>query len=201
MNRPKNLRAIDQKSFTTKNRKDFVARKHGIKSQQVYSFILTLVVIAFGVAFLVYNETLYGSIVCIIAGALLFVFGKITERHKKALETTEFLSALFSSVIGEDYKFSIIVKRDDAQIVYLNNGFQKTFPDMVPIADRSLPLLMKLYNVSAQDQKSVLAAVKGKDKHQVKVKMLSGKENKKSTISLNVEPIARPAGFCLIRGN
>lgn len=200
MQNPKNLRAIDQTSFYTKDRTDFKSRKHGLVASQIYSLLIALPIIAISVTFLVYNNMIMGSLVCLVVGTLLYVVAKQLERHKKALETTEFLNALFSSALGSEYKFCIIVKKDDGRIVYLNNGFQKVFPEMLPIADRTIESLLQLHNVNEISQKEVIQSIKKGVSKEIDLKIGTGKDNKKSNLSFVIEPISRPAGFCLVRG-
>jgi hypothetical protein len=199
-NQPKNLRASDQESFFSENRSDFIIRRHQFSRQQAITIILTLAAIVTGVAFLVINDMMIGSIICAIAGLPLFVIGKQTERLKRALATTEFLNALFSSAIGKDHKFSIIVKQDNGQIVYLNRDFQKMFPSLLELPKRSLEELLSLYNVAESDKKSILKASKKGSAEEFAIKIDTDKDKKKIPITFSIEPIQRPNGFCLIRG-
>jgi hypothetical protein len=200
MTKPKNLRAIDQASFATKNRDDFIARKHGLTVKHLYALIPVIFLIAICVAALVYYNLQSASGLCVVIGFILLVSAKYSERHKKALETTEFLNALFSSTLAAGYKFCTIVKQDDGQIVYLNNGFQKMFPEMLPMPKRSLDLLFAHYPVPENKRETVTLAVRKGEKKEVPVSMVCNKSKKKTAMTLILEPIPRPAGFTMIRG-
>ena len=200
MTAPKHIRASDQNEFDTQGRKDFVVRKHGFSSQQIYSLCIAAVIIIAGVSFLVYNDALLGSVMCTLTGFVLLIFAKQIETRKKELLSTEFLNALFSSAIAAGHKFTMIVRQESGNIVYLNRGFQDMFPDMIDPPKRTLEALLSLYYVSDADRNSVLAAAKQSTASQVPLTIQAGADRKTHSIVMSMEPIARPAGFCLIRG-
>jgi hypothetical protein len=196
---PKNVRATDQADFSAEKRSDFHIRKHGLSSSQVQTMAFAALVITAGVTFLVYNNMLLGSIMCTLFGVVLFVFAKQLEGRKKELLSTEFLNALFASALASGHKFCMIVKQEDGLIVYLNNAFQQMFPDMVETPKRTLETLLSMYYVSDAERKNVVNAIRQNGASQVPLQIQGGSDRKTHSITLLVEPIARPSGFCLIR--
>lgn len=192
------LRAIDQEAFSSKNRKDFKSRNHGMSNKRVFELILASIAVILGTMILVHLRTLEGGLVCLGAGLILLVFSLQTEKYKTIIERSEFLNALFSSVASEGYKFCIIANKKDGRIVYLNQGFQKLFPEAVAFERRSVGKLLLAYKVDKAKAKLINAAVKKAAKKTYAVEF-NGSE-KSSKMKLYIEPIKRPSGFVLIRG-
>ena len=199
---PKNLRASDQDCFTDKNRSDFKARKHTFSAKKMYEMTFSAIAIAVAVTFLVSNQMMSGAISCMVLGGVLFIIAKQAEHHRKLLTATEFLSALLSSALGEGYDFVMIIKKDVRKIVYLNNGFQKVFPEMVDVEFRKLDDLLAKYQAGEEVSKSIVQAVKKGTAKKISLDIMTGSGNnkKKSSMVFNIDPILRPAGFCLVRG-
>jgi len=194
----KNLRANDQTSFYAKGRKDFTVRRHSFFATRLYRTILSAILIAAGVTFIVYKNTLLGAVLCILLGIGLYIYAKHIERLKKLLTTTEFLNALFSSIVGAGHKFCIIVNIDSGDIVYMNNQFQQMFPEMLPMPKRELKTLLEVYKVD--ESAGILSALKAAKKTSITAQTQSGNDKKASSILWSIEPIARPSGFSIIRG-
>ena len=194
------LRAQDQTSFFRKGRKDFFVRRHGLSSIGLYKLCLMSIVVLGGAALLVYNHALLGSASCAATGLVLYFFAWQVEKHKKLLETTEFLNALFASVLSAGYKFCMVVAQEDAQIVYLDKAFQAMFPNMVLQPKRMLEaLLIAQPSIPEAERNALLQAVEQGIAGEVTVPMQGG-DKKTYSIALSVEPIERPSGFCLVRG-
>lgn len=194
----KNLRAIDQKIFSEKNRKDFKNRNHGLSNKRIFELILALLAVILGTMILVYLQTMIGGLVCAGAGFVLLLFALQTERYKEIIERSEFLNALLASAAGEGHKFTAIATKKNGQIVYLNEGFQKTFPKMVDMERRSLGKLFTTYKVDKTKSKPILEAIKKSSKKTTTIEIKNGKKTQK--IKISVEPIKRPEGFVLVRG-
>ena len=196
----KNLRAADQDVFTFKNRSDVKKRKHATTKQNVIDLVIATFGVAAGTALLTEMQTLVGAAISFGAGVALLLFAKRTAEYKVTLERSEFLSALFSSALGQKHKFTMIVTQQEGQIVYLNNGFQTLFPKMVETPKRTLTKLFSSYGFPAEKAKSITAAVKKASEKEITVELALGKDKKKEKVKLSIEPIARPSGFVLIRG-
>lgn len=196
----KNLRAVDQELFTFKNKFDVHSRKYRTKKQIVIDLVLGVIAIVLGTMVLIHYETLIGAGISLLAGIGLLVYAKRAEKRKIISERSEFLNALLASAIGNKHKFCMIVNQDDGQIVYLNNDFQKTFPKIVNSEKRFLAKLLKMYSVSDAKSKSIMTAVKKAADKSVAVDISAGKGKPKEKLNFKIEPIARPSGFVMIRG-
>lgn len=187
--KPKNLR-VNEQSFSTKGRSDFIVRSHKIFSGSIFQLLLVALVILSGVVFIVYHNTLIGAVLLIVLGFSLLIYATHVEHYKRLLTKTEFLTALFSSVVGSDYKFCMVVNNKTGEIVYLNKGFQQAFPKIIAMPDRKISDLLETYD-TGKNSKTILDTIS------------KGKEADVKTDSHGtwlIEPIARPAGFSLIRG-
>ena len=193
----KNLRAIDQEVFSEKGRSDFTNREHGLTAYRIFELVSALIVVILGTYILVTTKSLMLGLASLAGGLILFAFAKQTERAKIVLERSEFLNALFASVVGSGSKFTFIATKK-GQIVYLDNGFQKIFPEMVEMEKRSVAKLLTTYKVADAKKKSINEAVKKGAKKSVEIEIAKGK--KKQKLKVSVEGIARPTGFVIIRG-
>ena len=199
MSSPNNIRAMDRKDFADGTYRDFISRKRGLSPKQVYSLCLAATVIVCGVTFLVYNDMLAGSILCVMVGTVLLITAKQDEKHKRQMQSTEFLNALFASALGAGHKFCMIAKHD-GEIVYLDRSFQQMFPDMVNKPRRTLQDLLDMYNASEAHSQTVIEAIKKDHETTISLQIEGSKEHTVHSIAMHIEPILRPSGFCLIRG-
>ena len=129
----------------------------------------------------------------------MLIYALRAAKQKIIFERSEFLNALLSSAVGAKHQFTMIVTQSEGQIVYLNNGFQALFPKMLKQEKRYLAKLLKTYSNSDVKSKTILSAVeKGTDKTVI----VDVKEKGKATtkVKFKIEPIARPSGFVMIRG-
>ncbi|MFW0777643.1 MAG: hypothetical protein ACN2B6_07995 [Rickettsiales bacterium] len=199
MSSAKNIRAMDRKDFADGGYRDFISRKRGLSTKQVYSLCLAATVIVCGVTFLVYNDMMAGSILCVMVGTVLLITAKQDEKHKRQMQATEFLNALFASALGAGHKFCMIAKQD-GEIVYLDRSFQQMFPDMVNQPRRTVQDLLGMYNASEANRETVLEAIKKDHETTINLQIEGSKEHTVHSIAMHMEPILRPSGFCLIRG-
>jgi hypothetical protein len=197
---PKNLRAAEQELFTFKNRSDVKKRNHASNRQTLIDLVISAFLIFAGTAILTHMQTLVGAAITFGAGVALLIFAKRSAATKLVIERSEFLNALLSSALAAKYKFCAIVTQSDGQIVYLNSGFQATFPKMLDFPKRTLTKLYSTYGISPDKAKSITAAVKKAASKEVSVEVINDKTKKPQKIKLVIEPIARPSGFILIRG-
>lgn len=212
------LRINDKDRHFYKNRKDFLVRQFGITSEQVIKFFIATLAVIVGVPLIIYRIyrddimdlgyynsdshawILCGCVTAILTGIVLFVAGRQVKTHKEALDSTEFLNALFASALGHGHKFCIIVAQADTGIFYLDKEFQKIFPEMIPQKHCTLDMLFSKYGMEDSGQNAVLQAVRDNTASQVKLQIKGGSEKITYDMIISIEPIMRPSGFCLVRG-
>ena len=145
-------------------------------------------------------QTLVGAAISFGAGVALLLFARRTAEYKLTLERSEFLSALFSSVLGQKHKFCMIVTQEEGHIVYLNSGFQALFPKMIETPKRTLTKLYSAYSFPADKAKLITSAVRKGTAKDVTIELATTKGKTKEKVKISIEPIARPSGFVMIRG-
>lgn len=198
MSIPHNVRASDRSDLLSSQREDFVARKRDVTLKKIYNICLAALITVLGVAILVYNNTLLGSMMCVIVGSITLSLGRQIEKQQKVLHATEFMNALFASVIGSGSLFCMVV-RADGEIMYLNRGTQDMFPTFLDQPVRHLDLLLSMHNVPEEHRGKIAALIAQQNAEKIGVTIEDG-EKKSRAITLSIEPILRPKGFTLIRG-
>lgn len=196
----KKLRAIDQTAFSVSKRDDFKSRDHGHKVKKFYELVLAVLGVVMGTVILVELETIEGGLICLGAGLVLLVFAMQTEKNKILMERSEFLNALFSSVVSKGNKFVVIVAKQTQEIVYLNHGFQDLFPEFVKSEKRTISKLFTTYAISAASKKTITETIKKGASKTVAIEVSAGAKKKKQSLKLTIDSIDRPSGFCIIRG-
>jgi hypothetical protein len=199
MSIPKNVRVSDRSDLADTKRSDFTKRRPEISAKQIYSICLALLVIIVGVALLVYNDALVGSGLCVVVGAVLWFFARHLERSQKKLQATEFLNAMFASVLAAGSKFAIIVKTD-GEIVYLDCGFQDMFADLMKEPKRSLDMLCERYQVSPEHRQALLDVISRGHETRIPFVIKGGEEQKVHSLVVQCTPVPRPSGFFMLRG-
>lgn len=199
MSIPHNVRASDRSDFVNAQRSDFVKRKPEISAKQIYSLCLALLVIVVGVSVLVYSDALVGSGLCVVVGAVLWFFAKHIERGQKQLQATQFLNAMFASVLAVGYKFTMIVK-SDGEIVYLDRAFQEMFPDIMKGSKRTLEMLFESYHVPLDHQQALLSMIAKGGEANIPFSIEGGSNHASHSLTLFCNPVPRPSGFFVLRG-
>lgn len=125
-----------------------------------------------------------------------YVIVEIT-RSRDLILATEFQNALFASALGFNNKFCLIIKREGS-IVYMDNGFQKMFPELVRERNVTIAGMLKHGKVGMVEREKVFSALD----HGVYDKIIfdiRSSDNSVTKIVMSLEPIIRPSGFILLR--
>ncbi|NBX03674.1 MAG: hypothetical protein EBR02_06405 [Alphaproteobacteria bacterium] len=194
----KHIRAHDRSDYIDIQKSGFVVRKNTpiAKISEVFKWVSVVVLV---VSVAMYYDSLIGFGICVGGGALALFLGRQLERMQKIQQSTEFVSAIFSSALGKGYLFCIAI-REDGEIVYLNRPFQTSFPDFIAQPKLTLQTLMKMQGVSEDDSIKIRAAISRPQDSSVTINMVIGNSNTVKPITFCIEPIERPSGFLLIRG-
>jgi two-component system, cell cycle sensor histidine kinase and response regulator CckA len=191
--------AIRYTDFSTKNTSsDFVSRKYIPTVVQLSLVFVFVLIIGITLSVLLLDKTLLIILLTLFMGALgVYVIIQIQRSHDLVL-ATEFQNALFASALGFNNKFCLIIKREGS-IIYMDNGFQKMFPDLSRERHLSIAIMLKLGRVSAIDREKVFDIIE-RGVHDRVIFDIRGSDNQVNKIVMSFEPIARPAGFILLRG-
>lgn len=124
-----------------------------------------------------------------------YVIIEIT-RSRDLVLATEFQNALFASALGFNNKFCLIIKREGA-IVYMDNGFQKMFPELIKERNVSIAGMLKFGKVATIEKEKIFAALDRGVYDKIIFDIHANNQVHKIVMSL--EPIIRPSGFILMR--
>lgn len=183
---------------TGANVPDFIVRRRS-------PAVLTLAVVLFGtliacigIAFTIDDRTHLMMLLFSLIGAAAWYATLTVQRSYDLLMATEFQNALFSSAIGINHKFCLIIKQDGV-ITYLDRAFQDMFPNFLRQSNRTVDSWLEHGKVSREDREEIMAAIdRGGFGRAIFVMRSAGDEYHK--IVMSVEPILRPHGFILLRG-
>lgn len=189
-------RASDRKEFRPTANNGFVARRRTIQSPWLHYGLLTLLLVS-GTAFILYTRSMVACIVAAIIGYALIAISMQAEKLKSMLQSTEFLSALFSSALGSGYRFNLITTMT-GDIVYSNRGFQSLYPEFSAQRSCRLSELFALSKLSPEHAEQILQWIKNSGKGTVSTQLTDPK-GEVIEVTLEIEPIERPVGFMMVR--
>lgn len=196
---PQNVRASDRLDLANPKQDDFVVRRRFPTVREMAQICLAAIIVVLGVTILVRNETLLGSLLCVVVGTVTLYLGRHIEKQQKVINATEFMNALFSSALCRGQKFCCIV-RADGEIVYLDRGFQELFPEYMEQAKRELDLLFSMHDVAAEHRNRLTSLIANSSDGQVAFSAPTGSNRITQSLTVTVEPILRPKGYSLVRG-
>lgn len=189
-------RASDRKEFRPTANNGFVPRKRTVQPPWLHYTLLALMLIS-GTGFIVYTRSLVACVVAAIIGYALIAITVQAEKLKAMLQSTEFLSALFSSALGSGYQFNLITTMT-GDIVYNNRGFQSLYPEFSAQRSCRLSDLFVLAKLPGEHAQQALDFVKSGTKGAVTTTLTSPK-GEVIEVTLEIEPIERPVGFIMVR--
>lgn len=200
MSVPQNVRASDRKDLTNPSGKDdFVIRRRFPSVRQMAQLCLLSVIVVLGVSIIVSNDTMLGALICILVGSIMLYLGRSIERQQKVINATEFMNALFSSALCRNHRFCAVV-REDGEIIYLDRGFQEMFPDFMEQPSRDLATFIKISEIPDNHGSNLTSLITSGGVGQAAFSVPIGSNKISDSITVTVEPIARPKGFSLVRG-
>lgn len=189
-------RASDRKEFLAPVQDDFVTRKRTFKNPRLF-YLLFAVTLAVAALLYVYGHSPIGSAIALVIGFIAVAYALHAERLKRMLQATEFLSALFSSALGSNYRFCLITTMT-GDIVFSNRPFQSLYPEFSNRRSCKLADLFVLAHMPPEHSAQLLAVVKERGEFSLETRIVTPK-GESQEVTLEVEPIERPAGFVLVR--
>lgn len=191
-------RASDTDALLYLKQADFVNRNRDGYIKKLLRFSFASIIAFIGVFLIVYNDTLPLAILCVFVGSVGLVLGKHIEKQKNVIRTTEFINALFSSIIAVDYDFTMIVNTQGT-MVYGNRGVRDLFPVFMEAPTRTIDDLFAQQNLAAEERARMTQSIADLKNDETTLAFTHA-EHGSRTIKITAEPIARPTGFVLIRG-
>lgn len=195
---PKYIRVSDNPDFILDKDSGFKVRRR-TPIQQIFFLFAFIGVVALGTSVIVYYNSLTGTYICFGLGVVLWFVGKQLEKLKMLLQVSEFMNALFSSALAKRFKFVAIV-RLNGDIIYFNRPFQEYFPDFAGLEKRTITNLLEMAQANAEHKEAVLAAMTQQSESRTSVILHVGADKAVKPFTLSIEPIERPLGFVLLRG-
>ncbi len=165
-----------------------------------FHFFLLACMIVMGASLLVYYNSPIGCSVVVAIGLSFALIAQNLEKQKKSKESLEFMNALFSSAIGKGFSFACIVK-NTGDIVFYNRPFQTVFPAYTAQDARTLKALLDLYNIPEGDRDTLRKFMADNTGGSIATTINAKAQTEKTSITFHLEPIERPTGFFLLRGN
>lgn len=193
------FRVSDRIDLVAATRDDFVARKRITLVQWLYRIFLWAGVVPLGVALIVYYDALWGAMLCVLVGMVVYVLAQQILRLQRMLHNTEFLNALFSSALNRHHAFCAVAKKD-GELVYANQTFQALFPGFMERPERTVTALLENGKVEASRRSPLLESIRQGNEIAVTIPFAIGNESQPRPFVLSVDPIAKPSGFVLLRG-
>jgi len=177
---------------------DFAARKRYPAVVTLMMVMVVTLLICILLSLLVQNRTLLVAALFAIIGGAGWYATLAVQRSYDLLLATEFQNALFSSAIGINHKFCLIIKQD-GMITYLDRAFQDMFPAFLRQPQRTLDVWLDHSKVTREDREEILASIERGGFSKVIFVVRTG-HDEFHKIVMSVEPILRPHGFILLRG-
>jgi hypothetical protein len=193
-----NSRTSDMGTILDTHTGGFIKRKHSGVGLVFHLFVLASMVVL-SIALLIYYRSPNGSVLVVAIASSVAVIAHNLEKAKKHRELIEFMNALFSSALGEGWKFCFIVK-NTGDIVFYNRAFQNVFPAYIKQDNRTLGNLLRIYHVQQSEREALNAFITSSTKGNTNIALKSQDDVISNTISFHVEPIERPTGYFLVRG-
>ncbi len=192
--------AIRYSDFSKRNEKtaDFVSRKYNpslVKLVALFFLALACGIVITG--FLLPPFYFVVMLTVVMGGLGTYVIVEI-QRTRDLVVATEYQNAMFASALGYNSRFTMIIKREGT-IIYMDNGLQKLFPDLMKERQFSMSNLLKMAKVGATEREKILDVVQRGNPDKMMFDMRAG-DGRIHPIVLSVQPIMRPSGFLLLRG-
>ena len=180
---------------------DFVPRE---RQGQIRRLLTAFVVIGLIILACAYLPVLshianYTPLIAVVLLAILCLYA--TARSQLDLDlvmAAEFQNMLYSQALSVGSAFTLIVRRN-GNIVHASDGLANVFPNFNYANSQALAGLFEQGTVRTIDRERLMAALHSGGTERLIFPVISQYTEKKDYI-ITIEPLARPAGFSIIRG-
>ncbi len=183
----------DQLDFVPRERRSRVLRT-------IFAFVVAIALI-FIMAFAppLSKFAAYLPFVAIFILALLCLFTAHQEQTTLDLATAaEYQSLLYSQALSLGASFSLIVRREGS-IVYASDGLRAVFPQFDYAESKALEGVFEQGLVRKADRERIMGAIYSSTPERLVFTLSNQYQDHKDYI-ITVEPMARPAGYSMVRG-
>lgn len=180
---------------------EFIPRE---RSAQIWRMILafaivTILILTFSLSADGLGGEGIASMLSVVAISILCFY--VVLRKQQSLDLvmmTEFQNMLFAQAAAQGSNFCLFVKRDGT-IEYANDGVKAVFPNYSYGEVHGLESLLREANVNKTDSDRLMSAIISSQRDRL-IFPIVNKENKVQEYILTIEPLARPAGYMVVRG-
>ncbi len=176
---------------------EFVTRERSPSILQLSLLFVGTVLASVTLSVLVTSPVLLAVILIALFSVLGFYVITTIQRNRDLVLATEFQNALFTSALGSNNKFCIIIK-NDGTLTYMDRAFNDLFSDFVKLPYRHIDALLKYGQVEQEECDKIYAAIEHNVNDSI-VFTINASDNKPHKIVMNIEPITRPTGYILLR--
>jgi PAS domain-containing protein len=184
-------------SDASKEANEFVTRERSPSIMQLIMLFVSTFIISVTLSLAVADQTLLTIILMLILTSVGWYVILQIQRNRDLVLATEFQNALFTSALGSNNKFCIIIKHDGT-LTYMDRAFHDMFFDFVKLPYRHIDALLKYGEVSQEECAKIYGAIEHNVNDSI-VFTIRASDNKPHKIVMTVEPITRPSGYILMR--
>lgn len=180
---------------------DFVPRDRRREIMQIiFAFVATIALVFMnGYAPLLTQPEILAPLLgaFVVVGLGLYIYYR-KQLNLDLIMSTEFQNLLFSQSFVLGSAFALIVRRDGT-IVHASDGLPKIFPKFNYSGAQALNGIFEEGVVRQSDRDRIFAAIRAGHSERLIFPVFKPYEEKKEYV-ITVEPLPRPAGYCLVRG-
>lgn len=180
---------------------DFIVRKRRPFAVQILLVFLMVCISIYLAA--VFVDGAGGG--ALFSGVLVFTIGLLgwftiylTQRNRDLVMATEFQNAMLASAAQLSTRFCIITKRDGT-IVYIDPGFQKTFPHFISTGSHTVDGLLMSAEVPEDIYKQISKTLEKQAPLSITIPFKSP-TGKPMPMVVAIDLLPRPRGYFLFRG-
>lgn len=176
---------------------DFVSRTHNPSLLKLIALFFLALAAGIVITGLLLPPLYFVVVMTVVMGGLgTYVIVEL-QRSRDLVVAAEFQNAMFASALGHNSRFTLIIKKEGA-IVYMDNGLQKLYPDIMKERQFSLANLLKMAKVGNTEREKILDVVQRANPDRLLFDMRA-QDGRIYPVMLTLQPISRPSGFLLLR--
>ncbi len=180
---------------------DFIVRKRRPFAMQILMvFIMVCISIYLAAVFMdgADGGMLFSAVLVFTIGMLGWFTIYLTQRNRDLVMATEFQNAMLASAAQLSTRFCVITKRDGT-IVYIDPGFQKTFPHFIQTGSHTIDGLLMSAEVPDDIYKQISKTLEKQAPLNITIPFKSP-TGKPMPMVVSIDLLPRPRGYFLFRG-
>lgn len=179
----------------------FVVRRRVPRTTQIVAcFIIAFILIcmAYILSELWKTKPVFTFTLIVVISLLCWGTFRIITATRRLVMSSEYQNAMFASAAQIGARFCLVAHKSGS-IVYIDPGFQAIFPHFVTGDSRTVTSLLTYANVPEHLARKIVSIMQ-KNSSETIMLPITGTDNNSIDIFVNIDPIARPKGYFIIRG-